>query len=81
MPYQKEAPRGLTYVVPKKTPEAEKLVARMMLVLAERRRVVEEMLDVMEAAGRLEDVYAYFGEEPPKEAAPETKQVGLLKNL
>lgn len=65
LPNSARAPR-LAYVAPKKPKAAEALTQRMMHVLAESRRVVEEMQELIELAGRGAELYIHFGVEPPK---------------
>jgi hypothetical protein len=68
LPKGRGAPR-LAYVAPKKGPEAEALTIRMVQVLGERRTVVEEMQAIVTQAGHAEELYWYFGIEPPKDLA------------
>lgn len=65
LPKGKGAPK-LAYVVPKKLPAEEELVARMKSVLSESRTTVERMIAVIEDAGRTEELYAEFGVEMPE---------------
>jgi len=69
LPEGRGAPR-LSYVAAKKPPEAEALTVRMIQVLGERRRVVEQMQELMAAAGHERDLYFYFGVEPPERTTP-----------
>lgn len=68
LPKGKAAPR-FSYVAPKKPPEEDALVKRMMSVLGERRAVVEEMLSLAECAGSVMELYKHFGVEPPAKAS------------
>ena len=85
LPKQDKAPR-LGYVVAKKGPAAEELTVQMMRVLAERRRVVEEMQSIVDLTGQTPALYAYFGVEhdedlPAEEdtkTEPPRKKGGLL---
>ena len=82
LPKGRGAPR-LSYVAAKKPKAAEELTARMMRVLGERREVVEEMQDLLTQAGLAEDLYIYFGMEPPEEVlskpeAPVVRSGGLF---
>lgn len=64
LPTGRGAPR-FSYCAPKKAPTAEELTERMISVLGERRPVVEQMQELVRAAGRLLDLYHYFGVKPP----------------
>lgn len=84
LPKGSGAPR-FTYVAAKKPPAAESLTVRMMQVLGESRPVVEEMQVVIALAGKEEELYIYYGIEPPvgedKKPTPDplvVKKGGLL---
>jgi len=64
LPRGRGAPR-LSYVGPKKKPAEEELVGEMMRRLPERRAVVEEILELYQAAGRASELYVSFGVEVP----------------
>lgn len=76
LPKAPKAPR-LSYVKAKRRPGLDdpklrdkpevKLTKKMMAVLGERRSVVEEMQQVVEQTGRLEELYLYYGIEPPRD--------------
>jgi len=63
LPKGKAAPRSLRYVKAKKPPAAEKLVVAMQRVLAERREVVETMIEIVTDAGRVDELYTEYGVE------------------
>lgn len=65
LPKGRSAPR-LQYVAPKKPPQEEQLVARIRQVEGVRRRVVEEMIEIVKLAGRERALYKEYGVEPPK---------------
>ncbi len=69
VPKATRAPR-LAYVAAKKPKAAEELTTRMMSVLGESRRVVEDMEKIINLEGRLLELYTYFGVECPKELKP-----------
>ena len=64
LPKERGAPR-LSYVVAKKRPEAEALTTRMQQVLGESRVVAEEMQALVVLTGREQELYIFFGVEPP----------------
>lgn len=65
LPKDRGAPR-LTYVVPKKAPEEEELVTKMRVVLSESRRTCEQILGIIQLAGREVDLYEELGVDPPR---------------
>lgn len=70
------APR-LKYPAPKKPPQAEALVLRMMVVRCQGRAVVEELYGVAETMGLLAALYREYGVEPPdapKDASPRNRK-------
>jgi hypothetical protein len=69
VPKATRAPR-LAYVAAKKAKAAEELTTRMMSVLGESRRVVEDMHAIIYLEGRLLELYTYFGVECPAELKP-----------
>jgi len=60
LPKQHGAPR-LSYPAAKKPPAAELLVQRVMAVGAHRRETAEQMIAIVEKAGRLDALYTEFG--------------------
>lgn len=60
LPKGRGAPR-LQYTAARKPPAEEALVARMKLVLAERREVVEDTIELVKLVGREEELYQEFG--------------------
>ena len=72
LPKATRAPR-LAYAAPKRGPAAEQVTLRMMTVLGERRRVVEEMQAIVQASGRWEELCVYFG------IGPDEKKPGKRK--
>lgn len=62
LPKERGAPR-FQYVAAKKPPKEEALVTRLCSVLAESRRTVEAMLEVVKAAGQLSELYDELGME------------------
>lgn len=64
LPEGRGAPR-FTYPAAKKRPAAEQLTLRTMAVYGVRRQVAEEMQAVLEAAGRLEELYVEMGVTSP----------------
>lgn len=69
LPKGRGAPR-LQYVARKKPPAAEELTTKMIQVLGESRRVVEEMQTILELAHRGWGLYIYFGVTPPETEEP-----------
>lgn len=63
LPKQRNAPR-FTYPAAKKPPAAELLVQRVMQDGGYRRAVAEQMIAIVDRAGRLDDLYTEYGIEP-----------------
>ena len=70
LPYHKKGAPRLSYVGPKKRPAEEELVTTMMRKIPERRDVVEDMVALFQLSGREQELYFYYGVEPPKEPTP-----------
>lgn len=80
LPEAHDAP-FLVYPAPKKRPEAEQLTQRMMVVLSVRRQVAEEMQALVQAAGRLDELYVEYGIVAPDAETPVDDEMSPRKKV
>lgn len=69
--WQGSLPRGgraprLAYVAAKKGPAEEELITRIKAVMSESRETVEQMVEIVKQAGRVNELYWEYGVEAPK---------------
>jgi hypothetical protein len=65
LPKGRGAPR-LAYVAAKKPPAEEELITRIKSVLSESRQTVEQLVEMVKQADRMEELYWEYGVEAPK---------------